>query len=425
MTSFLRKILLFCILVQANNVFSRDNAFQPSGIRWGSFTISPLVENENEYDSNLFKTSINQKDDYIVHVKPSVNVRSNWSRHAIDLTVRSDIGLHQNYEQEDFEDVFIDLSGRLDVLRDSYATTKFYWSKRHEERGEIDNGGINGPVEYSTIGGIFEYEHQFNRLRVNVSNDISYLDYSGLSSLDGFPAVKNSLRNRYIDTATAQLPYEVNPRLDAFIRGEYNFKDYDSSVDRSAFIPPALDPLNPAAGIGFNRDSDGFEIVSGVGFDFTGMLFGDVYFGYREQYFDDPMLQDVSGITGGASLKWLATPLTTVSMAIDNDIIETTQAGASAGVSTDFKLNIDHELLRYVLLNAHGGYTMNNFEGSTNTTGVSSREDEYIVLGFKAKYLYSRNFYLKGEYLYRERNSNIPLNDYDSHRVLLSIGLQL
>lgn len=409
MTYFLRKILLFLLVVQANNVFSRDNPFTPSGIRWGSFTISPLVENENEYDSNIFKTSNNEKDDYIIHVKPSVNIRSNWSRHAIDLTVRSDIGLHQKFEQEDFEDIFIDLSGRIDVLRQSYATTKFYWSQRHEERGEIDNGGINGPTEYMTIGGIFEYEHLFNRLRINVSNDVSYLNYEdGISLLDG-SLVMDNLRDRLIDTATAQLTYEVNPRLDGFIRGEYNFKDYDSNVDRS----------------GINRDSDGFEIVGGVGFDFTGKLFGDIYIGYREQYFEDPLLQDISGVTGGASLKWLATPLTTMSLAVDNDIIETTQPGASAGVSTAFKLNLDHELLRYVLLNAHGGYTMIDYEGTTNTPGVSSRDDEYIVLGVKAKYLFSRNFYLKSEYLFRQRESNVPLNDYDSHRVLLSIGLQL
>lgn len=412
MIIFFRKTLLICllILVQSNNAYSQRENYQPLGIKWRSLLFSPLIESENEYDSNLFKTSNNHKDDFIFHLKPSLNIRSFWQRHALDLTVRGDIAWHERFHKENFEDIFVDLSGRIDVQRNSFATTKFYWSQRHEERGAIDNGGIDGPTEYTIIGGIFEYEHLFNRLRVNVSNDISYLDFeNGISLLDGV-FVEDDLRNRYIDNAMVQLSYEVHPGYEAFVRGHYNFIDYDALVGRG----------------GFNRDSDGFEILAGVGLDFTSKLIGNVYVGYREQYYQDPLLPDISGPTGGASLKWLATQLTTVSLAVDNDIVETTQIGASGGVSTAFKVNIDHELLRYVRLNAHAGYTLNDYEaGSAGVLGFSAREDEYIILGFKAKYLYSNNFYLKGEYLYRQRESNIPFNDYESHRILFSIGLQL
>ena len=410
-------IVILLVFMQANNAYSNNTSiYFPVGIKWRNYTISPLFELENEYESNIFKTSRNEKDDYTFHLKPSLNIRSNWSRHALDLTVRGDISLHQNYEQEDAEDIFLDLSGRLDVMRDSYATAKFYWSNRHEERGEVDNGGINGPVEYDTIGGILQYEHQFNRIRLNVGNDISYLDYgNGISLLDN-QLVQDNLRNRYTDTATVQLSYDITARIDAFVRGQYNFLDYDSNVDRN----------------GFNRDSYGYEINAGFTFDITRELYGEIFVGYRQQFYDDPGFSDTSDFTwglGGSGLKWNATNLTTVSLTIDDDIFQTTQSGASNANSSGFNLQVDHELLRYLLLSAHGGYTSIEYQGSPSSPtpgqNISSREDEIIILGFSAKYLYSRNFYLKGDYTYRQRESNIPDNDYTAHRVLFSIGLQM
>ena len=408
-TKPITSLLISTTLVLMNTiaVYGKE-IFVPSGIKLGAFTLSPLVEVELEYDTNIFKTTFNEKDDFIFHIKPSINLRSNWSRHAIELTLRSDHSFYTTYSDENTDDVFVTLSGRLDVLRDSFATSKFYWSQTHEDRGSPESGAIDEPTEFTTIGGFLGYEHQFNRLGVKVSNDISHIDFQdGKSIFEGLPPVEDSLRNRYENKSVIQLSYEATPRLTGFVRGQYNLIDYDSDIDRS----------------GFNRDSTGFEINGGLTMNFTDLLYGDIYAGYLQQDYDDSRLDSIDGLSGGLNLKWHPTRLTTISMNVDRSIRETIQTGASGYLATVYKISVDHELLRYLLLNFNAGYTINEYEGQPDAFS-SEREDETFILGAEAKYLFNKNFYFKALYLYQQRESNVPFNDHDSHRVFLGIATQ-
>src|SRR3546814_9631557 len=86
------------------------------------------------------------------------------------------------------------------------------------------------------------------------------------------------------------------PQYEAFLRATLGSVRYDDGVDD----------------VGVNRDSDGYEIVGGTRIDFTGLLFGDVFVGYRSQDYDDPTLKAVDGITYGGALTWNVTELTTI-----------------------------------------------------------------------------------------------------------------
>lgn len=405
---FKKTLLLYLLLLQADYVFSKAIISPDNGITVGTFTVLPLIEIENEYDSNVFKTTKNIKDDFIIHIKPSLKIRSNWSRHAVDLKVKADINQHQHFEQEDFENINIDIFGRIDVKRDSYASAQFHWSQESQERGTVDNDNTDSLISFTTRGSYFGYEHLFNRLRLNISNNFKYLDFGdNMSLLNGISSADN-LRNRFLNTVDVRLGYVLNPRVDTFLYGNYKFSVYDSKVDRN----------------NFNRNSEEFEIGAGIAFDFTGKLFGDISLGYLERYPEDSRLLALSSqITGGVQLKWEVTRLTTVSLEFDNKNIETTQFGASHGMSNTVKISINHKLYRSLLLDVNGGYTHNEYQSAAG--GLSDREDETIVLGVKAKYSYNRYLYLQGEYIYRERSSNNPLNDYIAHRILFSLGLEI
>ena len=140
--------------------------------------------------------------------------------------------------------------------------------------------------------------------------------------------------------------------------------------------------------------------------------------------YDDSSLATVDGMSGGLGLTWHATGLTTVSAAVDRIIEETTQIGQSGFISTNVNINVDHELLRNILLNANFGYTNRDYEGSGNP-GLPSRNEDIFKFGFDATYLFTRNFYLIGGYLYENRDTNIPNNDYYDHRLTLAIGAQI
>ncbi|MGJ0430043.1 outer membrane beta-barrel protein [Methylobacter sp.] len=378
--------------------------YSPVGIRAGSFMIHPFFENQNEYKDNIYSQQDNTRDDFIFHLQPGVNAKSNWNRHALEANVSTDVQLYASHNTEDKENYTFDLNGRLDVLQDSFATAKFYHAHQYEDRGSPDSpSSALEPVQYDTTGGAIGYEHKINRIRLNVLNDTQHLDYENSISRNS-TFINNDDRDRQKNTSTGRISYEIMPGYEAFVRGSYNFIDYDQKFDD----------------YGLQRSSDGYEAVVGIALDLTGKLVGDAYIGYATQKYDDAQLQTISDITGGFGLKWIPTGLTTISARIDRTINETTQGFSSGFFSTASTVSIDHELLRNVLLNASAGYIYNDYKG-----GQERQEDTYYV-GISAKYLLNRNFFLTSGYNFRTRSTaNVSNADYDINSVYFSLGAQL
>jgi hypothetical protein len=377
--------------------------YSPAGIRAGSFMIHPFFESQNEYKDNIYSQQNNTQDDFIFHLQPGVNARSNWNRHALEANASTDMQLYTSHSSEDKENYAFDLNGRLDVLKENFATAKFYYAHQYEDRGSPDSPfNASKPVQYDTTGGLVGYEHKINRIRFNVLNDAQHLDYeNSISSSDTF--INNDDRDRQKNTSTGRIGYEIMPGYEAFVRGSYNFIEYDQKFDD----------------FGLQRSSDGYEVVTGIALDFTGILVGDAYIGYARQKYDDARLETISDITGGFGLKWMPTGLTTVSARVDRAINETTQGFSSGYFSTASTVSIDHELLRNVLLNASAGYIFNDYRG-----GAGRQEDTYYA-GVSAKYLLNRNFFLKSGYNFRTRSTNMNNADYDINSVYFSLGAQL
>lgn len=376
------------------------------GARLGGFTLNALVEGVTEYDSNIFRTDTSEKSDLIFHVKPEVELKSNWSRHEVSGSVNGDYARYDDFSREEYEDYGFDLGGRVDVRRDSAFSADIGYDSLHEDRGAVVTTAGKEPVEYDVLSAKAGYEQRFNRVKVEGWYDTSQLDFDDVSTT--IPSlINNDDRDRDEDTYTAQLSYEIQPRYDAYLRYQYNEIDYDDSVDD----------------LGLDRSSDGYRAVVGISIDLTGLLVGDFYAGYQEQEYDDAALSNIDDYTAGAELRWNPTSLTTVTGFVDRTIEETTIAFSSGYLSTNFGLRVDHELRRNVLLNANMGYSMNEYEGSA--VGVKERDDDIYSYGVGVKYIFNRNLYLDASYMFSERDSNILAGDYDVDTVLLTLGARI
>lgn len=382
--------------------------YNPRGVHLGGFTLFPKLDLENEYNSNIFYNEIIERDDYIFHLKPSFNLQSNWSRHSLNLSVESDIAYHATFDTEDWQDYRINLDGALDILRDSFATARFYQSRTHQSRGDPDDNAGLTPTDLHTIGGKAAYQYKLNRIRLTASNETFHLNYEdNINAITG-EVIPNELRDRLKNISIFRTGYEITPSYEAFIEGEYNFINYDSTFDEN----------------GLARSSTGYQVVAGIALDFTGLLTGKAYFGYLEQDYDDPRLETLSEITGGFSLEWSPTGLTTVIASLDRVPRETTQGFASGYLDTAVKFSVDHELLRNILLNINTGYANQQYTGAS-FPGQPVRDDNLYQVGINAKYLFTRSFYLKGGYQFSNRSSNVPLGNYNVSRVYMTIGTQI
>ncbi|OTE97716.1 hypothetical protein BCS42_14330 [Crenothrix sp. D3] len=393
-----------------------ENDYSAKGLRAGSFTIKPTLELGGNWNSNIFNGDSRVTPDtnaFVTHIKPSLNVASNWNRHAVDLNVQSDIQNYIDHPHEDRQIVNVDLNGRLDVLRDSFAFARFGYVNQPEQRGAPDSP-VNAvkPTGHQTLLGQLGYDHQIYRVRVNANHLIAQDIFADGETGAGTTIKNNQNRSRMTNTSTLRLGYEIRPGYEAFVKGSYNFINYDSKYQQGALGLPDT-----------QRSSKGYSVVTGLALELTGKLTGNARIGYQSQNYDDPRLSTISGVAGGLTLKWTPTGLTTVTSDVTRSINETTQVGSTGFFSTAFTTTVEHELLRNLTLSAQGGYTYNEYIGG-NFPNPARTESVYLA-SVGAKYLLNRYLFANTSYQYNNRQvQNVAGVNYDSNIVYVGIGSQ-
>lgn len=375
----------------------------PLGIRAGSFLLFPKLDVQESFNDNVFATESDKKSDFITRIIPSILVDSDWNRHALSFQADTAIGLYLDNSDENYEDYRVGTAGRLDITGESYLSAGVDYKALHEGRGSPDDAGGTEPSEYDVVSGNVEFFQDLGRFNLTVDGTVESFNFDDASAIvGGVPIdINNDDRDRYETEGTVRFGYEIIPDYEAFVRGAYNFRRYGADVDDA----------------GFNRDSEGYEVVAGVAIDFGGLVFGDFFVGYAAQNFDDSALKTIDGATVGADMTWNVTPLTTVVGTITRTVEETTVAGASGSFSTALGLSVDHELLRNLLLGADAGVVRRDYEGFNRT-------DDTFNVGVDAKYMLNRHLYLSSAYGYRTRTSDAAGVDYDENLFLLRLEAQ-
>lgn len=374
----------------------------PLGIRAASFLVFPRFELGESYNDNIFATPGNRKNDFITTLTPEIRVQSDWNQHFLAFDARGDIGRYATNSSENYEDATISTNGRLDIVRGSFVTGGATLNKLHEDRGSPDAiANAKNPTEYYVFTPTIGATHRWNRFSLRGDATLQRYMFNNAETGSGV-IINNKDRDRSRYVVSLRGGYEIVPDYEAFIRGAWNTVNYSSAVDNN----------------GFNRDSNGYEVVAGTRIDFSGITFGDVFAGYRRQIYDDARLQTVSGPTFGGLITWNVTGLTTVKGSITRSVEESTLANASGFFATEYKATVDHELLRNLLIGASLSALVDDYKGI-------SRTDNYYRGGAYARYLMNRNLYLTARYDYEKRDSNAAGADYARNVFLVSVSTQL
>ena len=184
----------------------------------------------------------------------------------------------------------------------------------------------------------------------------------------------------------------------AVLRGNYEFiPDYQAYIrfSPSLRIFPNTFPGVPSVNSQDYRADVGLQVFP------TGLIYGEIYAGYLTQDFRVSSLGAISAPDAGGRVVWNVTPLTTLTVNASRAINTTIPSiGNGTGyLASVVALNVDHELLRNLLLNANVGYESDQFQGLNRT-------DDVISAGASVKYLLNRNLYLGGSYTYQQRSSS-------------------
>ena len=381
--------------------------YEPLGLRLGVFRAWPALNLVLEQNDNVLATRDDERSDTIVHIEPSLEIRSDWPRHEAGAYARAAIHRYSDYSSQNTEDFAVGGFGRLDLRRSLRVSGELDWSRLTEDRttpGSPDDSVV--PVQFDRTSAALRAVKEFNRLRLSGRVGVREFEYDQGRSLVGGP-LDQSYRDRTVSSASVRADYALSPATALFLEVAGDERDYE----RSRPGGPGIIPID--------RDSRGVEILAGADFELSSLIRGEIAAGHLEHSFDDPRIPDVSGLGVRGDLEWFPTPLLTATLRVGRTVEDNAIIQSGSHVESTVSLQADYELRRNIILSARGDWAEYDFRGI-------DREDERSHFAVGATYLLNRHAGLGLEYSRIDRSSSglDAGREAEVNRLMLRLKLQ-
>jgi hypothetical protein len=352
--------------------------------RLGAFDLATTLAFGAEHDDNVFAERTAERADNALWLEPAFRLESDWSRHSLSVGGDMKTVRFRRYSTEDHDDNDLRVAARLDVHDWSNVSLDLSSTKSHEGRESPEDRGGDRRTPLDTDVARLKFSSQRTRLQLDLEMQWMRVDFDDTFRSRDLAIINNDDRDRHETDARARVGHEVAAGYELFLQAAVNDRNYDQLRDDA----------------GFNRNSNGWDLVLGVAMDRSDVLFGDFFAGYRRQQFDDSRFETVKGPTFGGELTWNLTQLTTITASGERVLEDTTILRASGIESTRFRLSADHELRRNVIVSLMLASEEEDFQGIDQT-------DDIRTAGLTVRYLTNRRLHLSGGYRSERRSSSV------------------
>jgi len=389
-----------------------NDPFGAVGDYAGSFLIRSAVELSGGYDTNPGRTFVPRGSPVYV-VAPEFLAVSDWERHALVADLRGSFTGYGNTfppvdgvvssapTDLDRPDFTGHVDGRLDVSRDTRLMGQLRLRVATDNPGSpnLQAGLARYPI-YSTLGGTFGVDQNFNRLQLSAGGTVDRTVYQNSLLTDG-EVSSNDDRNFNQYGGVGRVSYDLLPGVKPFGEIEGDSRVHDLQFDRN----------------GYQRNSSGGFAKAGSSFELSRILIGEVAIGWAARTYEDPRLLPLQGLLTSGSLVWAATPLTTAKFLATTSIDETTLPGVSGVLTHTYTFEVDHDFRRW--LTAIGRFTYGTYAYQGD-----GRFDRTYSLSGELIYKMTRNFWVKGTMRRDILDSNVPGASSAATVMLLGVRLQ-
>ncbi|MBN9088886.1 MAG: outer membrane beta-barrel protein [Reyranella sp.] len=385
--------------------------YDAQGVPIGSFRLFPDLELNEVYNDNIYATAngtSGRTASFIQVVKPTLDLRSDWNNHMLNLFAKGAFGFYSASSTENYQDFGVGLDGRFDIQRDWNVYGGGSFNRRHEDRGTPNvTTSLFSPTIYNQLVGNVGYYQRFNRLNVRIDGRLDNYTYfnNGLGTAQG--VIQNSDRNRNEFRESARFGYEFSPGYQVWVRGSLNQRSYMTIPDST----------------GFNRNSSGWDLVGGVTVDLGGITSLEAFGGYIQQNYVDGRLSQISAPMFGLTGYWNPLRELMIRPFVRRTVEDSALTTAVSYVNTAFGADVTYNVRPNITLDAHGDYAIADYGSFPGVT--QQRNEQYLTLRAGVLYRPTANFYVGPTYQYLHRSSNLPLNDYDQNMVMLRLGARL
>jgi hypothetical protein len=338
-------------------VASRQHVdYDPTGVRLGLLTVLPTLDESVGYDSDVTATTA-ARGSVLIDTTAKVIATS---KRPDDTSTLADTSFNAvatlaNFEYPDIANQsYTDWSAGVNGTH-AFGQDTLFVSASHQNTNQtardIDVPELNGPIAYRVNDLQASYAVSLGQLVIKPGMDLSWYSYDNGRVL-GAPYYQ-AYRDRTVYYPSIIAKYELSPRRQLLLV----VRDANASYTNAAASAQAGLPLQ-----NFNDVS----VLAGITYDLDGVIDFRLLGGYQQRQFSSHQYRTIRAPIVEGATTWTPTELTTVTGTVARYITDTSAEGNAAETITSFRLNIDHELKRNVILTAMAAFASAAYVGQSS-----------------------------------------------------------
>lgn len=378
------------------------------GITLGGFRLFPVLDLRAGYNTNVFATPAGTETGSAYEViRPSIDLRSNWSNHALNFGAYGAFGFYNNGDatSQNYQNFGVSVDGRLDIQRFWYLTAGASLNRTTLAPGNPDVPFSQEPTVAWTVPIRLSMYQRFNRLFYQATFGVTGIRYQDYGQLPGstLPAAN---RDRTEFAETLRVGYELFDGMDFWAQGGLNQRRYVESTNIAAQ----------------NRNSNGWAIAGGSTIDLGGITKLEGFVGFSQQNYDNPATT-TNAVTFGLGGYWNGYQPLVVKPFVVRSINETGYVNYQDYVSTSFGVELLYTIQRDWQLNAGASYSLLDYTPIPGTVGAFQHTDDFYRASLGLLYSIRPQIQIGPLYEFAGGNGPDPATspNFDRHIIMLRI----
>ena len=383
----IKPLILFLLLV----LCLPAPAFSAGNLHFEALEIHPFVSVKETYDDNIFAVAKDTTRDWVNTITPGIKLVLPVRRHLFTAEYNAVINSYSSYSSENTTDhnakVLADFKlGSLFGLTFSDTYTKGHEPRVSSTSGQIEKFEKNAASVTATY-------QLADRSKIQ-------MDYTRTS----WNFMLSEYRSRQEDLVSAYFYYRFMPKTSAFV--EYDWKNivYDEKVS-------GLD----------SRVHSGFL---GLTWDMSASTRGTLKGGYLQKKFDAANKEEYGTWGASADISHAFSDDASLKIIAMRDVNESSAVGTRYFVTTGAFAEYTHKLTYKISAVARVSYGVDDYSDAIAPDTVA-RSDKTFLGGAGLKYQMRDWLEFALDYNYRDRSSNLPVNDLKQNTYSLTVNFAL
>lgn len=391
------------VVIALKEADERLQALAPKGVPVGGMMLHGGMDVRLSYDDNVVAAP-HPVPDTVLTLAPALTLHSGPHPWDVKAWVGAEDVRHADHAAFDHRD----LRAGARVSGESWDRSRAHlgaeWSRRHELPGTIETRGAAAlPVPVDRLGTDGAVLLRQGRFLLGGTAILTRLRYRDVAAIGG-GMIDQRHRDRVEMMTRQRAGVAPTSMLDLFVETAQGVRLYE----------------RPTPVLGIDRSSQSADLSIGAALDMTERMAGEIVWGRSRRQYANPLFAPLSETVYRGRVAVSLTTLTALTGRVWRSVEETGAVLQAAAIDSGWRLGLEHELLRQLVLKADGGVTRRRYVGLAGDL----REEDVVVHG-NAEYRIDHRWFIGLDGRWDDRASTVPGGAFTRTRFTLVMGARL